>query len=157
MTQDESRNRDERVRDESRNRNETSETFKTGFSGSGLAVDTLGNVWIANKLGNSERGRLKMLEMAVAGTVNYNGDPDHVARLTRVLTADAMAEQMPGWEDGSLTVLHPDGTEASFSPVYGKGISGPWAAALRFRNYRVGSGGDIIEREGAGGARIGDE
>ena len=106
-----------------------SQTFKTGFSGSGLAVDSLGNVWIANKLGNSERGRLKMLEMAFAGTVNYDGDPDHVARLTRVLV-HAMAEQTPGWEGGSLTVLHPDGTEASFSPVYGKGISGPWAVSV---------------------------
>jgi len=105
------------------------ETFKTGFSGSGLAVDSLGNVWIANKLGNSERGRLKMLEMAFAGTVNYTGDPDHVARLTHVLT-DAMAEQTPGWEGGSLTVLHPDGTEASFSPIYGRGISGPWAVSV---------------------------
>ena len=106
-----------------------SETFKTGFSGSGLAVDSLGNVWIANKLGNSERGRLKMLEMGVAGTINYNGDPDHVAKLTHVLT-DAMADQTPGWEGGSLTVLRPDGTEASFSPVYGKGISGPWAVSV---------------------------
>jgi hypothetical protein len=104
-------------------------TFKTGFSGSGLAVDSLGNVWIANKLGNSERGRLKMLEMAVAGTVNYDGDPDHVARLTHVLT-EAMAEQTPGWEGGSLTVLQPDGTEAKFSPIYGKGISGPWAVSV---------------------------
>ena len=105
------------------------ETFKTGFSGSGLAVDSLGNVWIANKLGNSERGRQKMLEMAFAGKVNYNGDPDHVARLTHVLI-DAMADQTPGWEGGSLTVLHPDGSEASFSPVYGKGISGPWAVSV---------------------------
>ena len=106
-----------------------SQTFKTGFSGSGLAIDSLGNVWITNKLGNSERGRLKMVEMAVAGTVNYNGDPDHVARLTHVLT-DAMAEQTPGWEGGSLTVLHPDGTEAKFSPIYGKGIYGPWAVSV---------------------------
>ena len=105
------------------------ETFKTGFSGSGLAVDSLGNVWIANKLGNSERGRQKMLEMAFAGTVNYNGDPDHVARLTHVLT-DAMAEQTPGWEGGSLTVLRADGTEHAFSPIYGKGISGPWAISV---------------------------
>jgi hypothetical protein len=105
------------------------ESFKTGFSGSGLAVDSLGNVWIANKLGNSERGRLKMLEMAAAGTVNYDGDPDHVARLTKVLT-EAMAEQTPGWEGGSITVLSPDGTEKSFSPIYGKGIAGPWAISV---------------------------
>ncbi|MGC1178371.1 MAG: hypothetical protein WA884_04955 [Methyloceanibacter sp.] len=105
------------------------ETFKTGFSGSGLAVDSLGNVWITNKLGNSERGRLKMVEMALAGKVNYDGDPDAVVRLTHALV-DAMFEQEPGWEGGSLTVLRPDGTEAKFSPIYGKGIYAPWAVSV---------------------------
>ena len=105
------------------------ETFKTGFSGSGLAVDSLGNVWVTNKLGNSERGRLKMLEMALAGKVNYDGEPDATSRLTRVMV-EAMYPQRPGWEGGSLTVLRPDGSEASFSPVYGKGITGPWAVSV---------------------------
>ena len=36
-----------------------------------------------------------------------------------------MAAQTPGWEGGSLTVLRPDGSEASFSPIYGKGIYAP--------------------------------
>jgi hypothetical protein len=105
------------------------ETFKTGFSGSGLAVDSLGNIWITNKLGNSERGRLKMLEMAAAGAINYDGDPDSTARLTHVLV-NAMAEQTPGWQGGSLSVLKPDGGEAAFSPVYGKGIFAPWAVSV---------------------------
>ena len=105
------------------------ETFKTGFSGSGLAVDSLGNVWITNKLGNSERGRLKMIEMALAGKVNYDGEADATSRLTRVMV-EAMYTQEPGWEGGSLTVLHPDGTEAEFSPIYGKGITGPWAVSV---------------------------
>ena len=105
------------------------ETFRTGFSSSGLAVDSLGNVWITNKLGSSEFARLKMLEMAVAGKVNYDGDRDASSRITRVLVA-AMVEQKPGWEGGSLTVLHPDGSEAAFSPVYGKGIYGPWAVSV---------------------------
>ena len=105
------------------------ETFKTGYSGSGIAVDSLGNVWVTNKLGNSERGRLKMLEMAVAGKVNYYGDPDASARLTRAMVG-AMYTQKPGPEGGSLTVLRPDGSEASFSPVYGKGITGPWAVSI---------------------------
>ena len=105
------------------------QTFKTGFSGSGLAVDSLGNVWITNKLGNSERGRLKMFEMAVAGKVNYDGDPDASARITHVMV-DAMYTQTPGWTGGSMTVLHPDGSEANFSPVYGKGIYGPWAVSV---------------------------
>ena len=105
------------------------ETFKTGYSGSGLAVDGLGNVWVTNKLGNSERGRLKMVEMAVAGKVNFDGDPDATARLTHSLV-EAMYPQKPGKEGGSLTVLGPDGVEAKFSPIYGKGITGPWAVSV---------------------------
>ena len=105
------------------------ETFKTGFSGSGLAVDSLGNIWITNKLGNSERGRLKMLEMVAAGKVNFDGDPDTATRVTVVLSK-AMEELTPGWEGGSLTVLRADGAEAKFSPVYGKGIYGPWAISV---------------------------
>ena len=31
------------------------EKFKTGYSVSGMAVDSQGNVWIANRLGNSMR------------------------------------------------------------------------------------------------------
>ena len=105
------------------------ETFKTGYSGSGIAVDSLGNVWVTNKLGNSERGRLKMLEMAIAGKVNYDGEPDATSRLTRVMV-EAMYTQKPGPEGGSITVLRPDGSEASFSPVYGRGITGPWAVSV---------------------------
>jgi streptogramin lyase len=105
------------------------QTFKAGYSGSGLAIDSLGNVWITNKLGNSERGHLKMLEMIAAGKINYDGDPDATSRLSQVLV-DAMVVQTPGWEGGSLTVLRPDGSEAAFSPVYGRGITGPWAVSV---------------------------
>jgi hypothetical protein len=67
--------------------------------------------------------------MALAAKVNYDGDPDATARLTHVLVY-AMFDQKPGWEGGSLTVLQPDGTEAKFSPVYGKGIYAPWAVSV---------------------------
>ena len=30
----------------------------------------------------------------------------------------------------ACTVLHPDGSEAAFSPVYGKGLYGPWAVSV---------------------------
>ena len=33
-----------------------------------------------------------------------------------------MAAQKPGKDGGSITVLRPDGSEAPFSPIYGKGI-----------------------------------
>lgn len=105
------------------------ETFKTGYSGSGLAVDSLGNVWITNKLGSSPRGLLKQVEMAGAFKFNYDNDPSAASRATRVLV-DAMVAQKPGYEGGSVTVLRPDGSEASFSPIYGKGLAGPWAVTI---------------------------
>ena len=61
------------------------ENFKVGYSGSGLAVDSLGNVWIMNKLGSSERGHAKLLEVLAAGKINYNGDPDALERMGKVL------------------------------------------------------------------------
>jgi streptogramin lyase len=105
------------------------ETFNTGFSGSGLAVDSLGNVWITNKLGSFEHGRLKLLEMVAAAKINFDNDPDAQNRIGKVLVG-GMAAQTPGREGGSITVLRPDGTEAPFSPVYGKGIAGPWAISV---------------------------
>jgi hypothetical protein len=105
------------------------ETFKAGFLGSGLAVDSLGNVWVTNKLGSSERGRLKQLELMAAYTVNLTGDPDALNRAGKVLVP-ALAAQQPGWEGGSISVFRPDGSEASFSPVYGKGIYAPWAVSV---------------------------
>jgi hypothetical protein len=57
------------------------------------------------------------------------GDPDALNRVGRVMVP-VLAAQKPGWEGGSLTVFGPDGTEASFSPVYGKGIYAPWAVSV---------------------------
>ena len=41
-----------------------------------------------------------------------------------------MVVQKHGYEGGSVPVLRHDGSEASFSPVYGKGIAGPWAVSI---------------------------
>ena len=105
------------------------ETFKVGYSASGLAVDSLGNVWVTNKLGSSPKGALKFAEVLAAFKFNFDNDPDAGARATKVLVP-AMTEEKSGYEGGSITVLRPDGTEAPFSPVYGKGIVGPWAASV---------------------------
>jgi len=105
------------------------ETFKAGFAGSGLAVDSLGNLWVTNKLGSSEYGRVKQLEILAAMKINFDNDPDALNRAGKVLVP-ALAAQKPGWEGGSITVFRPDGTEAPFSPVYGKGIYAPWAASV---------------------------
>jgi hypothetical protein len=36
------------------------EKFKAGYSGSGLGIDSQGNVWVANRLGSSVRGLAKI-------------------------------------------------------------------------------------------------
>jgi hypothetical protein len=106
------------------------ETFKVGYSASGLAIDSQGNVWITNKLGSSPRGALKFGEMLAAFKFNFDGDPDAGARATRVLIP-ALAAQTPGYESGgSITVLRADGTEAPFSPISGNGLAAPWAASV---------------------------
>ena len=52
------------------------ETFKVGYSASGLAVDSLGNVWVTNKLGSSPKGALKFAEVLAAFKFNFDNDPD---------------------------------------------------------------------------------
>jgi hypothetical protein len=99
------------------------ETFKVGFSGSGLAVDSQGNLWIANRLGSSERARLKLYEAMAAAKISHDA-------FAKVLV-EAWAGQKPGYESGgSITVLRPDGSQHSFSPISGKGIATPWAISV---------------------------
>jgi hypothetical protein len=100
------------------------EYFKAGWSGSGIAVDSLGNVWVANRSGSSERGRVKLLEAMAAAKI---GGQDAFGKVL----VDSWTGQKPGRESGgSITVFRPDGSQASFSPVYGKGITAPWAISV---------------------------
>jgi len=100
------------------------EFLKAGWSGSGMAVDSLGNVWVTNRSGSSERGRLKLLEAMAAGKV---GGTEAFGKVL----VESWAGQKPGYESGgSVTVFRPDGTQASFSPVSGKGLAAPWAISV---------------------------
>jgi hypothetical protein len=100
------------------------EYFKAGWSGSGMAVDSLGNVWVANRSGSSERGRLKLLEAMAAAKI---GGTEAFGKVL----VESWAGQKPGYESGgSVTVFRPDGSQASFSPVSGKGIASPWAISV---------------------------
>jgi hypothetical protein len=100
------------------------EYFKAGWSGSGMAVDSLGNVWVANRSGSSERAHAKLLEAMAAAKIGGN------EAFGKVLV-ESWAGQKPGRESGgSVTVLRPDGSQAFFSPVTGKGLATPWAIAV---------------------------
>jgi len=100
------------------------EKFDVGYGGSGLAIDSQGNVWHTDRFGSSERGRLKLVELMAAYAIK--GEKAATESLVNNLSA-----QKPGyWEGGSVTVLRPDGSKAPFSPVSGKGLGGPWAVAV---------------------------
>jgi hypothetical protein len=100
------------------------EYFKAGWSGSGIAVDSLGNVWVANRSGSSERGRLKLIEAMAAAKI---GGQDAFGKVL----VDSWTGQKPGYESGgSVSVFRPDGSQASFSPVSGKGLAAPWAISV---------------------------
>ena len=67
------------------------ETFKAGYSGSGLSVDSGGNVWVSNRFGSSPRGLMKFLEVGLVAKTGGNAD--------EALTYK-MFEQKGGWDGG---------------------------------------------------------
>jgi hypothetical protein len=95
------------------------ERFKAGYSGSGLGIDSQGNVWVTNRLGNSDHGKA-IFDRAVQ-TLRTGGNYDEVL-------VYAMSKQKGGPNGGSVTVLRPDGSEYPGSPFTGGGLVGPWAA-----------------------------
>jgi hypothetical protein len=97
------------------------ETFKAGYSGSGLGIDSQGNIWITNRFGSSDQGQATLLR--VQQTATSGGNFDEV--LTR-----ATSTQRAGPNGGSVTVLRPDGSELPGSPLTGRGLAGPWAIAV---------------------------
>ncbi len=99
------------------------ETFKTGFSSSGLGIDSQGNVWVTNRLGNSLVGMAHLIDMGVRlKTMGVASASDYLTK--------TMSEQQGGATGGSVTVLRPDGTPYPGSPFIGGGLPGPWAIAV---------------------------
>ena len=81
----------------------TVEKFKTGYSVSGMAVDSQGNVWVCNRLGNSMRGwwiGCACVRGKRRGQSRSFPDDHHVQTEIWLLSG------------GSVTVLRPDGTNA---------------------------------------------
>lgn len=95
--------------------------FETGWSNSGMGIDSQGNVWVTNRLGNSVRGGLVLAHMLEVLKTGGNGDE---------ILAKAMAKQTGGWSGGSVTLLRPDGSQYPGSPFTGGGLPGPWAATI---------------------------
>lgn len=97
------------------------EKFETGWSNSGMGIDSQGNVWVTNRLGNSVRGGLVLAHVLEALKTGGNGDE---------MLAKTMAKQTGGWSSGSVTLLRPDGSQYPGSPFTGTHLPGPWAATV---------------------------
>jgi hypothetical protein len=98
------------------------ETFKTGLSGSGLNIDSKGNVWVTNRLSSGARGKATLEQMQKVA--KDRGNPDPV--LTRAMSKQTGAPE----NGGSVSLLHPDGTAISGSPFSGRSLPGPWAVVV---------------------------
>jgi hypothetical protein len=95
---------------------------KAGYSGSAVAVDSKGFVWVGNRLGSSPRGAAVLKQ--ILDTIFHGGNGDEV--LTK-----AMSTQTGGFETGgSLTLINPDGTQAPGSPFFGESLPGPWGLSI---------------------------
>ena len=97
------------------------ETFKAGYSGSGLGIDSQGNVWVTNRFGNGAHGLERMAKVGLV--LLFGGNVDRTL-------AYSMFEQKGGPDGGSVTLLRPDGTEYPGSPFTGGSLPGPWAATV---------------------------
>jgi hypothetical protein len=97
------------------------ENFKTGIVNSGLNIDSQGNVWVTNRFGDSPLGMAHLADMAVH--LKLEGLESATEYLVKT-----MSKQKGG--DGSVTLLHPDGTQYPGSPFKGDGLPGPWAVVV---------------------------
>jgi hypothetical protein len=99
------------------------ETFKSGFSTSGLGIDSLGNVWVTNRFGSGLLGMAHLVDMGAH--LKAEGFTSAMDYLTKT-----MSKQQGGKDGGSVMLLRPDGTQYPGSPFTGGGLPGPWAVAV---------------------------
>jgi len=96
------------------------EKFSTGWSNSGLNIDSQGNVWVTNRLGNSWRKAPFMAELLVIALRGGNPDRDLATAMSKQTSSDG----------GSISLLKPDGSHYPGSPFTAGGLPGPWAVVV---------------------------
>ncbi|HKW11270.1 MAG TPA: hypothetical protein VJO33_12890 [Gemmatimonadaceae bacterium] len=98
------------------------ETFKTGYSGSGLNIDSKGNVWVTNRLGNGAHGAASLEEIQKKVKSGANPDP--------AITLMMSKQTGIGDNGGSVSLLRPDGSPYPGSSFSGRSLPGSWAVVV---------------------------
>ena len=96
------------------------EKFSTGWSPGGLAIDSLGNVWVTNHLGNGIGAAFDLVDDILVLKTGGNAD--------EALTTQMFHEASSN--GGSVTLLRPDGSQFAGSPFAGGALLAPFAVAV---------------------------
>ncbi|MBU3031111.1 hypothetical protein [Paracoccus marinaquae] len=107
------------------------EELQVGYSPHAIAIDSQGNAWVANTLGEpGTKEKLELLRTKIRSELESRlgsasaGDEtvEKFIALVRII------EEFPG---GSVSMIRPDGTQAPGSPFNGGGsVSGPWGITV---------------------------
>jgi hypothetical protein len=108
------------------------EQIKVGFVSRGVAIDSLGNAWVANALGHpGTREKLALVEKMLKSKLeSLGGSPSKAdtesQKAQMWIGLFEMATKYPG---GDVSMVRPDGTVL---PPYdgGKSINAPWGIAV---------------------------
>ncbi len=106
------------------------EQIEVGFGPRGVAIDSLGNAWVANSIGHpSTKEKLEMVEEKLKSSLEgvVDGPAAAADRIARMWIA--MYEIMAEFPGGDVSMVRPDGTVL---PPFdgGKSILGPWGIAV---------------------------
>jgi DNA-binding beta-propeller fold protein YncE len=101
------------------------EQLKVGYSPHAIAIDSRGNAWVANALGNpSKREMLELLWNKAKSELNPGGKGDQA--IEDFIALVHVVDAFPG---GSVSMIRPDGTPGS-SFTGGDSIIGPWGITI---------------------------
>ena len=87
------------------------ENFKVGFNSSGLAIDSLGNVWVTNRFGSGLLGMAHLIDMGIRlKLMGVAAASDYLTKQMSEQRADAQCRQRhaaaPGRHSLSRLALH---------------------------------------------------
>ena len=107
------------------------EQLTVGYSPHAIAIDSRGNAWVANTLGEPGlKEKLDLLRLKMRSALESRLEPAGGGDETveKFIALVRIIEEFPG---GSVSMIRPDGTPAPGSPFDGAGsISGPWGITV---------------------------